>query len=134
MSQQPHAISWVDLTVPDAGPIRDFYAAVTGWVATEVPMDGYSDYCMAPPGAAQPVAGICHARGPNTKLPPQWLVYIPVASLDESLRRCRELGGTIIEEPRSLGAFGRFAVIQDPAGAAAAIFEAPPKVVLSSPP
>ena len=25
------SISWVDLTVPDAPGVRDFYAAVTGW-------------------------------------------------------------------------------------------------------
>lgn len=42
------SISWVDLTVADAPGIRDFYAAVTGWTASEVPMGEYSDFCYQP--------------------------------------------------------------------------------------
>ena len=37
---------------------------------------------MIPPGAAQPVSGICHARGSNADLPPVWLIYITVADLE----------------------------------------------------
>lgn len=36
----------MDLTVADAPAVRDFYAAVAGWTPAEVPMGGYSDYCM----------------------------------------------------------------------------------------
>ncbi|MBZ5553780.1 MAG: hypothetical protein LAO21_13740 [Acidobacteriia bacterium] len=28
---QPGTIAWVDLTVPHATKVQDFYAAVTGW-------------------------------------------------------------------------------------------------------
>jgi uncharacterized protein len=117
------SIGWIDLTVPDASGLRDFYAAVTGWKATEVPMGDYADYCMNPPGEEKPAAGICHARGDNAGLPPQWLIYITVANLDESVQRCRELGGTILTGPKSMGSYGRLAVIKDPAGAVSAIFE-----------
>ncbi|RJP78832.1 MAG: VOC family protein [Candidatus Zixiibacteriota bacterium] len=112
----------MDLTVPQADRVRDFYAAVTGWQVQPVPMDGYDDYAMVPPETQQAVAGICHARGANAGLPPQWLIYITVADLDESLRRCRELGGEVVFGPRPLGQ-GRFAVIRDPAGAVAAVYE-----------
>ncbi|MFB3107254.1 MAG: hypothetical protein ACE1ZA_20350, partial [Pseudomonadales bacterium] len=40
------------------------------------------------------VAGICHARGSNANLPPQWLIYINVADVDKSVQRCVEMGGS----------------------------------------
>jgi len=122
---RPGAIAWVDLTVKDAARLRDFYAAVAGWKSAEVPMGGYSDFSMVPPRARKPVAGICHARGPNARLPAQWLVYVTVPDLGASLRRCRALGGKVVDGPRGMGSYGRFAVIRDPAGAVAALIEPP---------
>ena len=121
---QPGQIGWVDLTVADATAIRDFYHEVTGWSPSPVDMGGYSDFCMTPPGMAEPVAGICHARGGNAGLPPVWLVYITVADLDESVRRCLDRGGKLCRPIQSSGAQGRFCVIEDPAGAVAALFQA----------
>lgn len=80
------AIVWHDLTVRDAGPVRDFYAAVVGWRHDPVEMGGYSDFNMLPPEGDVPTAGICHARGVNAKLPPQWVVYVQVVDLDASLK------------------------------------------------
>jgi uncharacterized protein len=115
-------VAWRDLTVKSAPEIRDFYAAVVGWKITEVDMGGYADYGMTRPGDGEMVAGICHARGENANLPPQWLLYINVASLKTSLVRCRKLGGNVICPPRKMMG-GRMAVICDPAGAVAALYE-----------
>lgn len=120
-------IAWTDLTVSDATQVRDFYAAVVGWQFTPLDMGGYADYCMNRPGDGQTVAGICHARGDNAKLPPQWLVYINVADLDTSLAKTTKLGGRVIAPAREMGG-GRMAVVQDPAGAVAALFQPAPVV------
>jgi predicted enzyme related to lactoylglutathione lyase len=77
---------------------------------------------MVPPGTETPVAGICHARGSNANLPPQWLIYITVADLDASLRQCLALGGQALSPVREAGS-GRFVVIRDPAGAACALYQ-----------
>jgi predicted enzyme related to lactoylglutathione lyase len=122
MSASPGTIGWIDLTVSEAAQIRDFYKAVVGWTATEVDMGGYADYSMGPPASGQPVAGICHARGDNASLPAQWLIYITVADVDSSAARCVQLGGRLLVAPRQMGSHGRFCVIQDPAGAVAALF------------
>jgi len=116
-------IGWIDLTVPDAEAVRDFYQRVTGWTPAPVDMSGYQDFCMHPAGATEPVAGICHARGENAAMPPVWMIYITVDDLDEAIHRCQELGGKLRVHTRSLGASGRFCVIEDPAGAVAALFE-----------
>lgn len=87
-------IGWNDLTVPDAGAVRDFYQHVTGWVPSPAGMGDYEDYCMTPSGAEQPVAGICHARGHNADLP-----------------------------PKDMGSQGRYSITEDPAGAVTGLFE-----------
>ena len=116
-------ITWCDLTVPDGKLVADFYAAVTGWTPQGLSMGDYEDFVMLDPGG-EGAAGICHARGENAGLPAQWLVYIAVADVDAAAARCRELGGQVLQGPRAVGG-GRFAVILDPAGAVAALWQAP---------
>jgi len=110
-------ILWTDLTVPNAGQIRDFYSAVTGWSVRE--FDG--DYNMVAADDTD-TAGVCHAVGQNANLPPQWLIYIAVADLDASIAACQQHGGSVIDGPRS-SSESRFCVIRDPAGAVAALIE-----------
>lgn len=115
-------ITWFDLTVPNAEEVRDFYKKVVGWKASPVSMGDYDDYTMSSPESDNAVAGVCHARGGNAGLPPQWLIYITVENVDESAERCVELGGKIISDPKDMGEYGRYCVIQDPAGAVVALF------------
>jgi predicted enzyme related to lactoylglutathione lyase len=117
------SIGWCDLTVSGADTVRDFYSAVVGWTATEVDMGGYADYVMSQPVGGTGTTGICWARGANADLPPVWLVYFVVASLDASLTSVRMRGGTVLREPASAGG-GRYAVVKDPAGAVCALYEA----------
>jgi predicted enzyme related to lactoylglutathione lyase len=116
-------IGWTDLTVSNAEQIRDFYSKVTGWKPRQLSMGQYSDYVMNTPDSETSVAGICHARGVNAALPPQWLIYITVSDINESVLKCRTLGGKIIAEPRNYGGMGTYCVIEDPAGAVCALFE-----------
>jgi len=120
---KPGTIGWIDLTVADAERVRQFYAEVTGWSSSPVDMGGYDDFTMAPPGGA-PVAGVCHARKMNADLPAQWMIYIVVSDLDASLRRATELGGRVVAGPKTMGGPGRYAVVEDPAGAVAALWQA----------
>lgn len=120
---RPGTIGWVDLTVADAPGIRDFYQAVVGWTTSDIEMGGYSDYCMHPREGDPPVAGVCHARGQNAGLPPCWLMYLTVTDLGQSLKECAARGGKVLMGPRSIGE-ARYAVIEDPSGAAVALYQA----------
>jgi predicted enzyme related to lactoylglutathione lyase len=122
-SKEAGSIVWTDLTTADAETTRDFYEAVVGWKPEPVSMGEYDDFSMTVPESGSAVAGICHARGPNAEMPSQWLVYILVADLDASAARCTELGGKIVVPPKGMAGHGRYCVIQDPAGAVAALFE-----------
>jgi uncharacterized protein len=119
---RPGTVSWLDLTVPEAETLRDFYAAVVGWEPEALNMGAYADFVMNADGGG--VAGICHARGANADLPPVWMIYITVEDLDHSLEECQRLGGTLVSAPRSYGG-GRYCVIKDPAGAICALYQPP---------
>ena len=120
---QPGSITWTDLTVENAVEVRDFYQAVVGWKPEGVSMGEYEDFSMNEPSSGRAAAGICHARGANAGMPAQWLLYITVADLEESRRQCQAHGGKALTDIRDLGGSGRFCVIEDPAGAVAALYQ-----------
>jgi predicted enzyme related to lactoylglutathione lyase len=115
------SIQWRDLTVPAADDVRDFYEAVVGWTSDPLDMGGYSDYCMKNE-EGEVVAGVCHARGVNAGLPAVWLMYITVADLDASMEQVMARGGKVLAGPKTMGP-NRYCVIQDPAGAVAALYQ-----------
>ena len=123
MADEIGKIGWFDLTVENAEAIRDFYASVVGWRPEDVNMGDYSDFNMTMPASGDPAAGICHAKGDNAGLPSQWLIYITVADVDASAAACTENGGEVIVGPKSMGG-GKFAVIKDPNGSVAALYQA----------
>lgn len=110
----------LDLTVPDADAVRDFYAEVVGW--TPEPLG--DDWMMVAPDGT-PAAGLCHAVGENADLPPVWLAYIAVADLGASLAATTARGGTVVAGPKGEGP-GSYAVVRDPAGAVLALMQPPP--------
>jgi len=117
------SITWADLTVKNAEQVKQFYTEVVGWKSESVDMGGYTDFNMNTADESNTVAGICHSKGVNAELPPQWLIYITVENVESSANRCEELGGKILSGPKGMGGYGKFCVIQDPAGAVAALFE-----------
>ncbi len=116
-TQPAGTIAGLDLTIPDATPIRDFYVSVVGWTPMEFDMGGYVDYAMTAPESGSWVAGVCHARGANADLPPQWLVYVLVDDLQTSRERCVAGGGELLTEIKGSGEAPRYCVIRDPGGA-----------------
>lgn len=118
------AIVSADLTIPNASEIRDFYTQVIGWESEDVSLNDdngtYSDYVMKDK-AGNWVGGVCHARGVNIGIPPQWIIYVTVADVAASLKCCAELGGKVLKVVRGKGDIIQYAFIQDPAGAVMAL-------------
>ena len=117
------SVPWRDLTVEKADDVRAFYERVVGWRSRPEDMGGYADFSMVAPATGETVAGVCHARGVNADLPAQWLIYIVVDDIDQSVAACVELGGEVVAGPRSAGN-NRICVIRDPAGAVCALYQA----------
>lgn len=117
--KKPGTILWHDLTVKDADKVSDFYKKVVGWEKTGLSMGDYEDYMMQVEDGDQATGstGICHAKGANAYIPPQWMVYVAVDNIDYSLGQCAKEGGKVIGEKRKMGEADWYCLIQDPAGA-----------------
>ena len=119
------SLSWFDLTIPNAEEVRGFYSKVIGWKSEPVPMEKgkYDDFNMIAPESGLTVTGVCHAKGVNKDLPAQCMLYFTVKELDKCIEECNTNGGKIIAEAKDMGNYGRYCVIEDPAGAVCALFE-----------
>jgi aquaporin Z len=113
--------AWMDLTVPDADTLKDFYASALGWKADPVDMGEYSDYNMVRDDGSI-AGGVCHRRGPNVDIPPVWIAYAPVEDLEACVARVLEHGGEVITGPKGTDEY-RYAIIRDPAGAALGLIQ-----------
>lgn len=119
-------IKWADLTVDNAEQVVDFYQAVVGWNAVGLPVEDREDFLMTHPETGDPTAGICHQAGSLEGLPQQWLVYVTVDDLDDSIEACGSNGGKVVFGPRESETMGRWCVVEDPAGAVMALTELTP--------
>ena len=117
------SVTWMDLTVKNATEVAHFYRDVVGHQLSEIDMGGYSDYVLGT-SPEDGVAGVCHARGDNANQPSVWMLYFNVTDLDACVAKVKERGGKLRGEVRELGGMGRMAVIEDPAGAIAGLYEA----------
>ncbi len=117
------AIVSADLTIPNAGELKDFYTQVIGWSAEELKMgdeEEYADYIMKDAGGNW-AGGVCHAKGINSNIPPVWMVYINVASVGETVEKCKALGGKVIKEAFDGNGHYIYAMLEDPMGTVLAV-------------
>jgi hypothetical protein len=111
---------WYELTTPDVDGARKFYPPITGWGTQQFD----KDYTMWTTGGV-PFAGIFRL-GPEQHqqgIPPNWMPYIEVNSVDETARKVGTLGGSVIVPPADIPGTGRFAVVRDPQGATFGLYK-----------
>jgi len=114
---------WIDLATTDQEAAKLFYQDLMGWSYLDVPTDVGNTYSLATLEAKQ-VAAICPLPPEPAGMPPHWVSYVSVASADDAAKKAVGLGATLLMEPFDVMTGGRMAVIQDPAGAAFAVWEA----------
>lgn len=123
---EPGSFSWAELATSDPRAAKAFYTALFGWTAVDSPMGpGPEEVYTRLQLDGKDVAALYRmmqeqaARG----VPPNWLCYVTVASADETARKARELGGTVLAEPFDVEDYGRMAMLQDPEGAVFAVWQ-----------
>lgn len=123
---EPGSLTWNDLVTSDVPAAARFYQELFGWTVTEVGTGGGPRYwTIAHNGAAAGRNGGMRELLPEQVqggVPPHWLPYLAVESVEASLASITRFGGLTLVPPTPVPA-GKFAVLSDPQGAAIAIVE-----------
>ena len=108
---------WHELITTDTKSAADFYSKVAGLKTQSAPSD--STYAMLVAGSV-PMGGLLDTATMGGF--PRWLSFIVSANTDETARQAESLGGKVLKGPLNLPSGGRAAILQDPQGAAFAVW------------
>jgi uncharacterized protein len=107
---------WYELMTSDTKAAGKFYSNVVGWSTQEMPgVDGgaYTIFNVANVG----IAGMLNIPGHTA-----WVGYIAVDDVDAHIEKIIKAGGNLCKPATDVPGVLRFAVMEDPQGAAIAIF------------
>jgi predicted enzyme related to lactoylglutathione lyase len=117
-SYAPGTFSWAELVTSDADAAKAFYTAVFAWTYDDAPIGDGQVYSMAQRDGKTVAALFAGDQ------PPHWNCYFTVESADRAATRAKELGANVLAEPFDVMDAGRMAVIADPTGAVANLWQA----------
>jgi uncharacterized protein len=115
---EPGSVVWNEAAVGDPTAARAFYTAVFGFRFDEVPgAEGYTTFATG----ERPLGGL---GGHQPGSPKGWTTCFSVASADDAIAAVESAGGKVTMPPTD-AEFGRFAVLEDPWGAAFTVMQEP---------
>jgi predicted enzyme related to lactoylglutathione lyase len=113
---------WIQLLSRDAGKAAQFYQDIGGYKIVEnTQSTRLSDYVLTSSGYAR--ATVRTIPKDQDQVRPNWLLFVRVSSITESVAKARQLGGQVLLEPKDDLLSGKVAVISDPSGAAIGLVE-----------
>ncbi|HYI96289.1 MAG TPA: VOC family protein [Bryobacteraceae bacterium] len=121
----PGSFSWIELATTDQEGAKRFYTSLFGWDVIDHPMgpnEVYSTFQLQGLNV-----GATYSMRPEQRsqgVPSHWLLYIATPNADNTAARAKELGANILAPAFDVFDMGRMAVIQDPTGAAFAVWQA----------
>ena len=121
---EPGTFCWVDLATTDPSGATNFYSELFGWQTEDITGAEGGSYTMLHLDGDE-VCALYEMEEERREqgISPHWSSYVSVENVEETASRSRELGGTVLGEPRDVLDMGRMAVIADPAGAAFSAWE-----------
>ena len=121
----PGTFCWPELATSAQAAAETFYTTLFGWTTKFSPMGPDSHYTIFLKDGKDVAAGSqINADMATMGVPPNWLSYVSVASVDESVAKAASLGGKLVAGPFDVMEHGRMAVLSDPTGAAFALWQA----------
>ena len=113
---------WIQLLSRDARNAAEFYRAVAGYdVVENNAANRLNDYVLVSKGFARATVRTLVTKREDVN--PTWLPYVRVKSVTDTVKKAKEVGGSILIEPKPDILGGGIAVIADPTGAAIGILE-----------
>ena len=120
---QPGVPCWVETWHDDPEPAIRFYSGVLGWEAENTlppDADGTFHICRLRGRDAAAIGSPIPDGAPPT---PVWTTFILVESAEETSRKAKDAGGSVVVEPFESLEGGRLTILADPRGAAFAAWE-----------
>jgi predicted enzyme related to lactoylglutathione lyase len=117
-------ICWRELATHDLSAAKSFYSDLFGWDLEKSKVSTAADYFEIHSGGAV-VGGmmeITEAWGENPP-PSHWTSYVAVASVDETVQKILENGGSIRVPPFDAPGVGRMSMVVDPSGAGFSVIQ-----------
>lgn len=120
----PGTFCWADAGTTDVDAAKRFYGEVLGWSFHDSPM-GEGQFYSHAQIRGKDVAALYEQKAEMRAMgmPPFWLLYISVKSVEEVTSRVEKLGGKVMMPPFDVMDAGRMAIIGDPTGAGVALWE-----------
>ena len=113
----PRPLVHLELHTGDLTGACAFLARLCGWRPERIDA-GCGSYWMLGSGSRAPSAGVVECPVPR----PLWLPYVEVGDIGQATGRARELGASLLLEPRE-GPAGWRSVVSGPAGGQLALWQ-----------
>lgn len=115
----------IEIPADDPGRAKAFYETTFGWTFPPE-IAGFEGYHMfTTPAGDEGVGGAIGRRGEMA--PEKLRTYINVTSIDDTLARITESGGSVVEAKSEVPGMGWFAVFTDTEGNELALWESIPR-------
>jgi predicted enzyme related to lactoylglutathione lyase len=111
---------WNELWTTDDARALSFYEQVFGYTHDTMDMGDDGTYYMVKTGEISR-GGLMHSV--RADAPSMWLPYVAVADCDATALRAKALGGKVLMEASDIPNIGRYAIVEDPLGAAVAFIK-----------
>jgi uncharacterized protein len=123
-SHPPGSFCWLELATTDQAAAKSFYSSLFGWIPADMPLgpgEVYTIFRLEDRDAAAGYTMFPEQRSQG--VPPNWMLYVSVASADEAAKAAKAAGGTVLKDAFDVGESGRMAVLQDPTGAVLSVWQ-----------
>lgn len=116
---------WFELSTSNQNDANAFYQQLFGWDRADTDMGPAGVYTRFTIDGKD-VAASCTLQPDQAAqgVPPNWLLYVLVDSVDDAVARAAAEGGRVLMPPFDVETYGRMAVIADPTGAVFALWQA----------
>ena len=110
----------MELNTTDVPAAKSFYTALFGWPTEDMDMGPAGTYVLFKPGSG-PGGGMM--KHPVPGAPSLWLPYIGVDDIHSASEEAHKLGARILSGIKEVPNRGLFNILEDPTGAAFAIWQ-----------
>jgi predicted enzyme related to lactoylglutathione lyase len=114
----------IEIPADDPARAQRFYEGLFGWTFSTMP--GFDDYALyTTAGGEDRVGGAVGKR--DVSAPHAIRNYVQVTSVEDTVAKARDLGGTVVEAKAEVPGMGWYAVLADSEGNEFALWQAMPR-------